>query len=150
MSEPQSEEISDSVGRPPRTAAEHVLANCRPQPAIPAVLIFFLMVLMPAVTLESQSVGSGGWLLWMIGAGIVISCALAIAAGFCSFAPQALWIGLALWAATLFERLELPGALRWLLIAGILSAAGMMIVQLWRVTTGRFVPTVLEPADEDD
>ena len=147
MSDIEADSPGEESGRPPATLAEHVVSNCRPQPAIPAVLVLFLMVLMPAMTLQA-SAAQGGWMVWVIAAGVVISCALAIAAGFCSFAPQALWIALALWAMQLFGRAGLPQALQQLLVTGIAVATLMIAVQAWRVATGRFVPTVVDETDE--
>ena len=146
MSNVGTDSPAEETGRPPATLQEHVTSNCRPHPAIPAVLAFFLLVLMPAISLQPAS---PGWVLWGIAVGIVVSCGLAVAAGFCSFAPQVIWIALALWAMQLFERGAAPGALRQLLIAGIVAAALMIVVQAWRVATGRFVPTIVERPDED-
>jgi len=125
--------------RPPQTTAENITANCRPQPAIPAVLAIFLLVLMPAL---SASNGLSDWHLWLVPVGLVLSCGLAIAAGFCSLAPHVIWVVLALWANTLLLRAGFPGFYTGLLYLGIAITAIMFIVQLWRIRTRRFVPTI--------
>ena len=125
--------------RSPQTTAEHITANCRPQPAIPAVLAIFLLVLMPAL---SASNGLSDWHLWLVPAGLVISCGLAIAAGFCSLAPHVIWVFLALWANTLLLRAGFPGFHTGLLYLALAITVIMFIVQLWRIRTRRFVPTI--------
>jgi len=133
--------------RSPETPAEHLLANCRPQPAIPAVLALLLMVMMPML---SPGAAVDGWQLWLIGAGLLVSAGLAIAAGFCSFAPQVFWLMLAAWAHNLAARAALPDILMMLLFGCAVGVVLMIFLQLWRVVTGRFVPTLstAEPEPE--
>jgi len=133
-------------GRAPQTPAEHVFLNCRPQPAIPALLVLLVMVIMPALLATSQPEVSDFW-LWLMGSGVVLSAGLAVAAGFCSLAPQVLWIGAAIWALSLFGRLGL-GSLQLLVQAGMACVALMAAVQVWRIATARFVPTVMEAGDD--
>lgn len=146
MSSGETDLPAEQPGRRPATLVERVVSNCRPAPAIPAVLAFFLLVLVPIMSAQSAL---SGWLIWVVAAGIVISCGLAIAAGFCSFAPQAIWIALALWGMQLVERVAAPDALSQLLMAGIAAAGLTIILQAWRVATCRFVPTIVDEADED-
>jgi len=131
--------------RPPRTALEHIVANCRPQPAIPAVLSCLLLVLLPAMSVLPQPGVYSAWMAWLIPLGTVVSCGLAVAAGFCSLAPQFFWIVLAGWGLSLVERAQLPEIHRIVLLLGITAALLMVGVQLWRIVTHRFVPTLTEP-----
>jgi len=133
--------------RPPQTTAEHITANCRPQPAIPAVLAIFLLVLLPAL---SASGGISDWHLWLVPVGLVVSCGLAIAAGFCSLAPHAIWAVLALWANTLLPRAGFPGIHTGLLYLCLAVTAVMFVVQLWRIKTRRFVPTIRVGTGEEN
>ena len=78
----------------------------------------------------------------MLPAGIVVSCGLAVAAGFCSLFPQIAWLALALVSLPALERAQVPGYVSLLMVAGMLAAVVMLFVQLWRVRTARFVPTI--------
>ena len=131
------------AGRPPRGLAETVTANLRPQPAIPAVLVFLLTILWSVGAATGPGEPSA-WLL-LVPAGLATSCALAIAAGFCSFFPQLAWILLAAWALK-FAGVDgpLPAYNRYLLLVGMAAAAAAAILQFWRVRTGRFQPTITD------
>ncbi|HHQ13409.1 MAG TPA: hypothetical protein ENK16_00120, partial [Chromatiales bacterium] len=104
--EPQQETPESQPGddgareRAPAGPVEIVLANFRPQPAIPAVLVFMLSVLIPILSLSPQggAASSSSVFMWLVPLGILASCGLAIAAGFCSFFPQTIWIVAAVWA----------------------------------------------------
>ena len=126
--------------RPPGSALERALANCRPQPAIPAVIVFIFFVVIPSAAFSAA--GGTGWPYWVMAGGIAASCGLAIAAGFCSLFPQTAWIVLAAWFWNRAAELPLPAPHRILLIAGFVAAGAMIVVQLWRIGTGTFVPTV--------
>jgi hypothetical protein len=123
-----------------RSSAELIRAHFRPQPAIPAVAVLMLSVMFAA----SSATDPTSLALWLVGAGIFASCGLAIAAGFCSFFPPLAWIVLALvflssrgaWVGTTPVRVAF--------YSGLAAAAGMLMVQAWRVQTGRFVPTIEE------
>ena len=78
--------------RPPRTALEILTANSRPQPAIPAVLVLLLCGLFAGYATQA---GSSSVAAWALTAGLLLSCGLAVAAGFCSVFPTLAWIGLA-------------------------------------------------------
>lgn len=130
------------AGRPPHTLGEHVTANCRPQPAIPAVIVMLPAALLPLLMLGAPGNAAAGWLLWLIGAAFLGSAALAIAAGFCSLAPQLIWLMLALWARSLIERAGAPDILLYTLYLCAAAVIAMIGVQLWRIATRRFVPTV--------
>jgi hypothetical protein len=143
MTEPGQEQ---DRGREPRGLREQVIANCRPRPAIPAVAALFLTVLLPAMSAVTAPDGALSWQLWMIPAGVVLSCALAIAAGFCSLAPQAIWLVGAAWALGLIERAGLPAWHAAIVYLGMAAAVAMIGFQIWRVRTRRFVATWI---DED-
>ena len=138
---------AEPPGRPPEGLAETVLANCRPQPAIPGLLALFLTVIVAVFSYDPGVERSLFALL--IPAGILVSCGLAIAAGFCSFFPPASWILVAAWALKFTAAGPLPGYNRYVLFAGMVAAAAMLGLQAWRVAAGRFVPTVrMESAPE--
>ncbi len=128
-------------GRPPQTLTEQVLANSRPQPAIPALLALMLMVLLPAL---SAKTGISAWQIWLIPAGVMVSAGLAIAAGFCSLAPQLIWVALSLWGLTLIDKADLPAWHNMIFYFGLAAVSAMFFVQIWRIVTGRFVPTISE------
>jgi hypothetical protein len=130
--------------REPRGWQEHVVANCRPQPAIPAVLAFFVLVLIPLMPAAAPAAEISTWQLWLIPAGLAISCGLAIAAGFCSVAPPLIWIVFATWGLSLAERAGLPVVHMAIIYLGIAVAVIMVFVQIWRIRTRRFVPTVVD------
>ncbi len=121
-----------------------LLANCRPQPAIPALIVLLITILVPAMVQgPGAQAGDGGSLfLLLIPVGIVISCGLAIAAGFCSVFPPLAWIVLATWAIKFTRSGPLPDYNRAVLLAGVMAAGVMVVVQIWRVWTGRFQPTI--------
>ncbi|MDH3582026.1 MAG: hypothetical protein OEM91_15555 [Hyphomicrobiales bacterium] len=129
--------------RPPADWQEALIANFRPQPAIPAALICMLAFSFAVLTQEPQVAADGfGAKAILITLGIVASCGLAIAAGFCSLFPQLIWFLLALWGL----RLTAAGALAaynfYVLLVGMCAVVAMFLVQLWRVRTGRFVPSI--------
>jgi hypothetical protein len=129
---------------------ESLVANCRPQPAIPALLVL-LLTLMFAGSLGGGPAADGGptFATLAVIAGVLASCGLAVAAGFCSLFPPLAWIVVALAGAGIIARM--PGATygRAALVVGVIAAVVMTLVQLWRVRTGRFVPTIEEAAGPD-
>jgi len=131
----------DFIERPPASATEAVLANCRPQPAIPAVLVIMLCVLLPLI---GSAPAASGWKPLLIAAGTVLSCGLAVAAGFCSLFPPAVWVALALWAWSMPAFTNLPAYNTGALLLGLVCAVTMEGVQFWRIRTGRFSPTIRE------
>jgi len=146
MTEPDVDPADDPPpGRPPRGAVETIVAHCRPGPAVPALLVMSAAVLLPALSALSADTALG-WRAWAIPAGIVASCGLAVAAGFCSLFPPAAWIALAVWTLAIQDASALPAWHGWLLWAGIAASATMLVGQLYRVRTGRFVPTVDDAA----
>jgi hypothetical protein len=138
------QEPLDSAHRVPETLGETILAHCKPQPAIPALFVFAISIFVPVISAGSGSAtGDGGSIfLLLIPVGIVASCGLAIAAGFCSLFPTLAWIALATWAIRFTESGPLPGYNRLVLLAGIIAALAMFFVQVWRAKTGRFQPTI--------
>ncbi|MFQ5635837.1 MAG: hypothetical protein ACE5G3_10980 [Gammaproteobacteria bacterium] len=137
--------------RLPETLVEVLIANFRPQPAIPALLVLLLTVVFAMMSHQSVAPGAGeSSLAWLIPVGILVSCGLAIAAGFCSLFPQSAWILLAGWSLRLTNQGPLPGYNRYVLFAGMTAAAAMIVAQLWRVRTGKFSPTInVEGRDSD-
>lgn len=138
MSEP--DKGHEPVTRAPRGAVETLLANCRPQPAIPALLTLFLTVIFAVFTYDPAVERT--LLAALIPVGLVASCGLAIAAGFCSFFPPLSWLLVAAWALKFTQVGPLPAYNRYVLYVSMLAAAGMLVLQAWRVATRRFVPTV--------
>ena len=124
--------------RPPRTPLEIITANSRPQPAIPAILVLLLCGLFAGSAVHA---GSASFAAWGLTVGLLASCGLAIAAGFCSVFPTLAWIGL---AGLLFRSSVAVLAVhsRVALGAGMVAAVAMTLVQIWRVKSGRFVPTI--------
>jgi len=128
--------------RAPRGHVESIIANCRPQPAIPGLLVLFLTVLIAVFTYD-PAVERSAWAL-LIPVALAASCGLAIAASFCSFFPATAWILISWWAMKFTAVGPLPAYNRYVLMAGMAAAGAMLIVQGWRVATGRFVPTIRE------
>ncbi len=135
----------EPAGRAPQGLVETALAHCRPQPAIPGLLVLFLTVLV-AVFTHDPGAERSVWAL-LIPVALVASCGLAIAASFCSFFPAAAWILVSWWALKFTAVGPLPAYNRYVLMVGMGAAAAMLVVQGWRVATGRFVPTIR--VDED-
>lgn len=136
------EERDEPVTRAPRGVVETLLAHCRPQPAIPGLLVLFLTVVIAVFTYDPGAERSA-WAL-LIPVALLASCGLAIAASFCSFFPAAAWILVGWWAMKFTVVGPLPAYNRYVLMAGMGAAAAMLILQGWRVATGRFVPTIRE------
>ena len=122
------------------TPLESLLANCRPQPAIPAVLVL-LLTLMLAMT-STGTAGAGLLVTWGIPLGILVSCGLAVASGFCSFFPPLVWIALAWFGLGIIGRTPAATAGSVTVYGGTLIALAMLVLQAWRVRTGRFTPTI--------
>ncbi|RMF96126.1 MAG: hypothetical protein D6727_09075 [Gammaproteobacteria bacterium] len=128
------------------------MANARPQPAIPSLLVFLLTLMSALSAAAPGSVPdptelSAAWLL--VPLGFALSCGLAIAAGFCSVFPQLAWIALGAWALRFVAPAgPLPAYNRWVLGAGLVVCVLMLGLQIWRVATGRFVPTISTVDDE--
>jgi hypothetical protein len=133
--------MSDS--RSPAGWLAQLTANTRPQPAIPGVLLLMLTFIGALVA------GPDGWAVWWVPIGIALSCSVAIAAGFCSLFPQLAWITLALWGLSLVGRGALAEPSRYVLLVGIVAAVLMFAVQLWRIRTARFVPTITDQSAAD-
>jgi len=138
----QSTEESAAEVRAPENFGEMLTANLRPQPAIPAMIVLLFTIIIPVLSHEPGAAAGGSVLSLLIPAGIVASCGLAIAAGFCSLFPQAAWILVAWWALKFTENGPLPAYNRYVLIAGMIAAGAMIVAQIWRVRTGKFTPTI--------
>lgn len=134
------EAIREPATRAPETFIENLTANFRPQPAIPALLTLFVTIVFVVFSYDPGTERSG--LILLAPAGILASCGLAIAAGFCSLFPQVAWIVVAAWALRFAASGPLPGYNEYVLFAGMLACIVMFIVQVWRVATRRFVPTI--------
>lgn len=126
--------------RTPVTPLETLLANCRPQPAIPAVLVL-LLTLMLAMT-SAGAAKAGLFVTWGIPVGILAACGLAVASGFCSFFPPLIWIALAWFGLGIIGRTPAATAGSFAVYAGTFAAVAMLVLQAWRVRTGRFKPTI--------
>jgi len=113
------------------------MAHCRPQPAIPAVLVLLLTFML--ATAVGRDAAAGGWLPWLIPLGVVGSAALAVAAGFCSLFPQFVWLVL---IAAALPRLSVPAFTPYVVYVAMFAVVCMVGIQLWRIVTRRFVPTV--------
>lgn len=115
-----------------RTPLEALRANARPAPALPALLVLLATFAFAGAL--------PGWLGLL---GLAASCGLAVAAGFCSLFPPAIWILLAPPLAVLlgidFGRWQ-PSVL----VACLAACLVMLGLQVWRVRSGRFVPTFSE------
>jgi len=116
-----------------------LLAHCRPQPAIPAVLVLMvtLLIALPA----AGAAAPGAMVAWGVPLGLLASAGLALAAGFCSFFPPFAWLALAWLAAASLRSIAAPWieAALWL---GSAIAVAAIAIQAWRVATRRFVPTM--------
>jgi len=143
-------EMNNSTHRAPETPGETLLAHFKPQPAIPALFVLLLSILIPVMSAgPGPAAGDGGSIfLLLIPVGIVVSCGLAIAAGFCSLFPTLAWIALAVWAIRFTQSGPLPDYNRLVLLAGIIAAVVMFFVQVWRAKTGRFEPTIRIDTDD--
>lgn len=126
--------------RAPEGFVETLIANFRPQPAIPAAFVFLLTILIAVFTFD-PAVGRG-MLILLAPVGILASCGLAIAAGFCSLFPHVVWILLAAWALKFTAGGPLPAYNRYVLFTGMIVCVVMFAVQIWRMRTGRFEPTI--------
>ena len=137
--EPDLDYVEPAV-RAPEGVVETLIANFRPQPAIPAVFVLFLTVVMAVFTFDPDA--ERGMLIALAPVAILASCGLAIAAGFCSLFPHAIWILIAAWALKFTTSGPLPPYNRYVLLAGMIACVVMFVVQIWRVRTGRFTPTI--------
>ncbi len=139
----QTSEPAGDVTRPPANWQETLLANFRPQPAIPAVLVIMLAFSFAVMTQGPQPSAAGFSIsALLITLGILASAGLAIAAGFCSLFPQLSWVLLALWGLRLTAVGTLADYNYYVLLFGMFAVALMFFVQVWRVKTGRFVPSI--------
>lgn len=119
-------------------------SHFRPRPAIPALLALLigLMIALPAAGRPDV----GPLVAWGVPIALVVSAGLALAAGFCSFAPPMAWLAVVALASK--PLLAVAGAgVRFALLAGTALALAGVAIQGWRVATGRFVPTPDAPAD---
>jgi hypothetical protein len=120
-------------------ALNTLLAHCRPQPAIPGVLVLMLTLL---VALPAAGAASPGAVIaWGVPLGLLASAGLALAAGFCSFFPPVAWLAIAWLAAGSLRAIAAPWIEAAVWLGSAIAAAGIAI-QAWRVATRRFVPTI--------
>lgn len=133
---PHEPEFREPVG-----LIESLTYNSRPQPAIPAMIVLLITIVLPVMSYDPAATETS-WTQWLIPFGLLASCGLAIAAGFCSFFPHIAWMLVAAWAMKFTAGGPLPAYNRYVLIAGMVAAAIMLAVQVWRVGTGRFTPTI--------
>jgi hypothetical protein len=121
-----------------------VAAHLRPQPAIPAAVVLMLCILFAASATGTGAGGASPLALGLIATGILVSCGLAVAAGFCSFFPPLAWMALALLCLSSTRAWVSPWPVRAALLTGVVASVAMLAIQAWRVRTGRFVPTIGE------
>jgi hypothetical protein len=116
-----------------------LLAHCRPQPAIPALLLLMLtlLVALPAANQTEPST----LVVWIVPLGLLGSAGLALAAGFCSFFPPVAWLAMAWLASSLLRSIAAP-LIEPALWAGAAIAVLGLGIQAWRVATRRFMPTL--------
>jgi len=144
---PEPEAQGAAEFREPEGWLETLAANSRPQPAIPAMIVLLLTIMLPVMSADPAATGES-WTQWLIPLGLLASCGLAIAAGFCSFFPHLAWMLVAAWAMKFTDGGPLPGYNRYVLMVGMAAAAIMLAVQVWRVRTGRFTPTIRIAGEE--
>jgi hypothetical protein len=151
MTEPlASQRAPVAATRSPANWQEALIANCRPQPAIPAALIGMLALSFAVILRDPQTgLPATGVAAIFVSLGIGTSCGLAIAAGFCSLVPQAIWLALAFWGLRLTASGTLPAYNTYVLTAGMVAVVIMFAVQVWRIKTRRFVPSILLSTDAD-
>lgn len=120
-----------------------LLSHCRPQPAIPALLLLMVTLLMALPAANQTEPGS--LIGWGVPIGLLGSAGLALAAGFCSFFPPLAWLAtVALISGPLHAIAS--SAIVPALWSGVAIALCGLGIQAWRVWTGRFVPTI-DPID---
>ena len=118
---------------------QRVLAHLRPQPAIPAVFVLLLTSVLARMAMGPSEPGM--LMTWGIPLGLLASVGLALAAGFCSFFPPLIWLLLAWWGPLAAPNPKIPALTVTLWIATAIACAAVLI-QAWRVATGRFTPTI--------
>jgi len=130
------------------TRLEYLLANFRWQPAIPAIVVLVITIMAGLMT-HDPGTSPDSISLWtlLIPVGILASCGLAIASGFCSLFPQLAWIMVAAWAFKFTAAGPLPAYNRYVLLIGVFACVAMFVVQVWRVRSGRFTPTFRDAID---
>jgi len=145
-----SDSETEGEFRPPIGLVETLTANSRWQPAIPALLVLFMTLSFILVSAGQPRApeAEAGIANLLVPLALAVSCGLAIAAGFCSVFPTLSWIVVAAWALQRAAVGGLPVYSRWVLLAGIIAAMLMTFFQIWRVATGRFIPTVRVTDDD--
>lgn len=116
-----------------------ILAHLRPQPAIPAVFVLLLTSVLARMAMGQTEPGM--LMTWGVPMGLLVSAGLALAAGFCSFFPPLIWLALAWWGPLAAPYPQIPAMpfAMWIATAVAVAALG---IQAWRVSTGRFKPTI--------
>ena len=133
------------------TTLTKLLMHSRPAPAIPAVLLCMLAFSLSILTAKpDQPIDGTSVIAILVTLGIVSSCGLAIAAGFCSLAPQIIWLLLGWWGLQLTESGVLAAYNDIVIKAGMVAVVSMFGLQLWRIKTGRFQPTPPAAQDGED
>ncbi len=115
------------------------LAHLRPQPAIPSVFVLLLTSVLARMAMGPAE--SGLLMTWGVPLGLIASAGLALAAGFCSFFPPLIWLALAWWGPLAVPNPKIPSLVITMWIATAVAVAALGI-QAWRVSTGRFKPTI--------
>jgi hypothetical protein len=118
---------------------QRILAHLRPQPAIPAVFVLLLTSVLARVAMGAPEPGL--LMTWGVPLGLLASAGLALAAGFCSFFPPLIWLLLAWWGPLAAANPKIPWLPVALWIATAVACAALLI-QAFRVVTGKFKPTI--------
>ncbi len=122
-------------------------AHFRPQPAIPAVLV--MLITLVSASRAAGAVEASAVVTWGIPLGVVVSCGLAVASGFCSFFPHLIWMALAGLGLGLIAETPAPAWGTAAVYTGLVATLAGLLLQVWRVRTGRFRPT-LRPTTHAD
>jgi RsiW-degrading membrane proteinase PrsW (M82 family) len=101
------------------------------------MLITLLSASRAAGALEASAV-----VTWGIPLGVLVSCGLAVAAGFCSFFPHLIWMALAGLGLGLIAQTPAHAWGTAAIYAGLVATLAGLLLQVWRVRTGRFRPTI--------
>lgn len=123
-------------------------AHFRPQPAIPAVVV--MLITLMSASRAAGAVEASAVVTWGIPLGVLVSCGLAIASGFCSFFPHLIWMALAGFGLGLIAQTPASTWGTVAVYAGLVATLGGLLLQVWRVRTGRFIPTIRANTHADE
>jgi len=130
-----------------QTQSYPLLLHFRTRPAIPSLFVLFVAVLMPMMFADVGGKDLYGMRMAIVMTGLCGSTALAVGAGFCTLSVQLLWLALSPWVYSYFVRTSAPDYCLTIFYMCALAVVAMFFLQLWRIKTGKFVPTV-QPGSE--